>query len=105
AAQGRPWIFREVDHFLRHGTHLPPPTWGELHDCLLDHLEDHYTFYGEHTGVRSARKHIGWYLEHLPGGRPLVQHVYTLDTTDAQRQALIEWFGQKNPLERLPDTP
>ena len=105
AAQGRPWIFREVDHFLQHGTHLPPPTWGELRDCLLDHLEDHYTFYGEHTGVRSARKHISWYLEHLPGGGPFIQYVYTLQTTDAQRQALVEWFGRQNPHEHLPATP
>jgi len=63
AAQGRPWIFREIAHFLATGTHLPPPVFGELRACLLDHLEDHYRFYGEFTGVRSARKHIGWYLE------------------------------------------
>src|SRR5690606_26253209 len=56
AAQGRPWIFREVSHYLATGAHLPPPTFGELRDCLLDHLEDHYRFYGEYTGVRSARK-------------------------------------------------
>ncbi|MGE0799825.1 MAG: tRNA dihydrouridine synthase DusB [Lautropia sp.] len=62
AAQGRPWLFREVDHFLATGLQLPAPTWREVRDLLLAHLLDHYRFYGEATGVRTARKHIGWYL-------------------------------------------
>src|SRR5690606_25617192 len=62
AAQGRPWIFREIAHYLETGNHLAPPTFGELREYLLEHLEDHYRFYGEYTGVRSARKHIAWYL-------------------------------------------
>ncbi len=60
AAQGRPWIFREVAHYLATGTHLAPPLVAEVQRALLEHLQDHYGLYGEYTGVRSARKHIGW---------------------------------------------
>jgi tRNA-dihydrouridine synthase B len=68
AAQGRPWIFREIGHFLATGEHLAPPLVAEVRRLLLDHLHDHYSLYGELTGVRSARKHIAWYLRALPGG-------------------------------------
>ncbi len=68
AAQGRPWIFREVAHYLATGTHLAPPLVVEVKRLLLEHLQDHYQLYGEYTGVRSARKHIGWYVKALPGG-------------------------------------
>jgi tRNA-dihydrouridine synthase B len=63
AAQGRPWIFREVDHFLRTGTMLAPPSLAEIRSVLREHLLDHYAFYGEHAGPRIARKHIGWYID------------------------------------------
>ncbi len=63
AAQGRPWIFREVDHFLRTGELLPPPSLDEIRTVLREHLLDHYAFYGEHSGPRIARKHIGWYID------------------------------------------
>jgi len=62
AAQGRPWIFREIDHYLATGGRLAGPTWHEIWSLLRQHLLDHYAFYGEFTGVRTARKHIGWYL-------------------------------------------
>ena len=94
AAQGRPWIFREVSHYLATGTHLPPPTFGELRDCLLDHLEDHYRFYGEYTGVRSARKHIGWYLAGLPDAREFLPRINQIDNTREQSRAIEEWFGR-----------
>ncbi|MGE4341205.1 MAG: tRNA dihydrouridine synthase DusB [Pigmentiphaga sp.] len=94
AAQGRPWIFREIDHHLRTGGHLPPPTWDELRDLLLEHLDDHYRFYGDYTGVRSARKHIGWYLAALPGGPQLCRHINRLETTQEQWQAVAHWFDQ-----------
>ena len=68
AAQGRPWIFREIAHFLATGDHLPPPTVAEARELIADHLADHYAFYGEDTGVRTARKHLGWYTEALAGG-------------------------------------
>ncbi|MFP5466637.1 MAG: tRNA dihydrouridine synthase DusB [Gammaproteobacteria bacterium] len=66
AAQGRPWIFREIAHFLATGRELPPPDLSEVKAWLLDHLEDHYQLYGEFTGVRSARKHLAWYARALP---------------------------------------
>ncbi|MYN14554.1 tRNA dihydrouridine synthase DusB [Pusillimonas sp. TS35] len=99
AAQGRPWIFREINHYLSTGTHLPPPTYGELRDCLLDHLEDHYQFYGEFTGVRSARKHIGWYLADIPQAREFLPRINQIDTTHAQSRAIEEWFGRQ-PLDQ-----
>lgn len=63
AAQGRPWIFREIDHFLRTGALLAPPSLAEIRAVLREHLLDHYAFYGEHAGPRIARKHIGWYID------------------------------------------
>lgn len=63
AAQGRPWIFREIDHFLRTGAQLEPPTLAEIRSVLREHLTDHYAFYGEVSGPRIARKHIGWYID------------------------------------------
>lgn len=95
AAQGRPWIFREIAHYLEHGTHLQPPSYGELRDLLLEHLEDHYSFYGEHTGVRSARKHIGWYLAGLPGADTLLPHIMKLESTDEQSRTLRRWFDMQ----------
>jgi len=97
AAQGRPWIFREVDHFLATGTHLPPPATHEVRDWLLRHLHDHYGLYGEYTGLRSARKHIGWAVRTLPGGEAFRAAMNTLDSADAQLRALDSFF------ERLAD--
>jgi tRNA-dihydrouridine synthase B len=68
AAQGRPWIFREVEHFLTTGEALLPPTVAEARTLILEHLDDHYAFHGEDVGVRTARKHLGWYTESLSGG-------------------------------------
>ncbi|GAB2902341.1 tRNA dihydrouridine synthase DusB [Paralcaligenes sp. KSB-10] len=92
AAQGRPWIFREVAHYLATGSRLPPPSYGELRSCLLDHLDDHYRFYGEFTGVRSARKHIGWYLADLPDSETLLRSINQIDNTRDQTSALKQWF-------------
>lgn len=94
AAQGRPWIFREISHFLATGYHLAPPTFGQLRDCLLDHLEDHYQFYGEFTGVRSARKHIGWYLADIPGAQDFLPRINSIDNTRDQVSAIALWFDQ-----------
>ncbi|OYY58201.1 MAG: tRNA dihydrouridine synthase DusB, partial [Hydrogenophilales bacterium 28-61-11] len=67
AAQGRPWIFREIEHFLNTGEHLPQPEVTEIHAVLLEHIHDLYAFYGDLTGVRIARKHISWYTRGLIG--------------------------------------
>lgn len=105
AAQGRPWIFREIVHFLATGKHLAPPSFGELRECLLEHLEDHYRFYGEHTGVRSARKHIGWYLGHMPGAQTLITCINQAEHTADQIRALEQWFDQRRPNEPICTTP
>ena len=94
AAQGRPWIFREIAHFLATGTHLAPPLVDEVRRLLLDHLQDHYTLYGEFTGVRSARKHIGWYLNALPGGAAFRARMNLIDSCDGQLAAVAGFFEQ-----------
>jgi tRNA-dihydrouridine synthase B len=103
AAQGRPWIFREMAHFLATGTHLAPPRVAEVRELLLEHLQDHYGLYGELTGVRSARKHIAWYVRSLPGGDALRQHINTIADCQAQWQAVARYFDQLGQqMERLP---
>jgi tRNA-dihydrouridine synthase B len=102
AAQGRPWIFREIAHFLRTGQHLAPPSWDEMRDLLLTHLADHYHFYGERTGVRTARKHIGWYVEGLLGGRTFADHINRLESTAEQAAAVERWFTAQSTV--LPHT-
>ena len=103
AAQGRPWIFREIGHFLATGELLAPPLIAELERVLLAHLEDHYRLYGEETGVRSARKHIGWYLRALPGGEAFRQRMNSLDDSAAQHRAVAEYLqGLGSEMDRLP---
>jgi tRNA-dihydrouridine synthase B len=103
AAQGRPWIFREIGHFLATGEHLAPPLVAEVRRLLLDHLQDHYQLYGEGTGVRSARKHIAWYVRALPGGEEFRQHINTIDDCQAQWQAVDDyWQALGRQMDRLP---
>ena len=85
AAQGRPWIFREIGHFLATGEELPPPTLEEVRDILLGHLENLYAFYGEYTGVRMARKHISWYSKGQPGGAAFRHAVNRVESGERQR--------------------
>lgn len=92
AAQGRPWIFREINHFLETGEHLPAPEVLQAKAWLIEHLHDHYSLYGEHTGVRTARKHIGWAVRGLPGGEAFRDEMNTLDSSRAQLQRLSGWF-------------
>ncbi|MEY4644234.1 MAG: hypothetical protein RLZZ596_1065 [Pseudomonadota bacterium] len=103
AAQGRPWIFREVGHYLATGQHLAPPLVAEVKRLLLDHLQDHYGLYGEYSGVRSARKHIGWYVKSLPGGLDFRARMNTLDDCVAQSQAVADFFDELGlRMDRLP---
>ena len=103
AAQGRPWIFREVAHFLATGTHLAPPLVAEVKRLLIDHLLDHYALYGEFTGVRTARKHIGWYVKTLPGGEVFRAHMNGLEDGQAQLRAVGVFFdGLGEQMDRIP---
>jgi len=104
AAQGRPWIFREIAHFLATGAQLPAPRTLEAKAWLLEHLRDHYGLYGEFTGVRSARKHIGWAVRALPGGERFRARMNTLESAEAQFAALADFFDALAvEHERLPD--
>ncbi len=92
AAQGRPWIFREVAHYLRTGTLLPAPLVSEVGGLMLEHLEAHYAFYGDYLGVRTARKHIGWYTRELRGGEAFRQRMNLLEDCGQQLAAVREFF-------------
>ncbi|MBX3653150.1 MAG: tRNA dihydrouridine synthase DusB [Ramlibacter sp.] len=103
AAQGRPWIFREVVHFLATGTELAPPLVAEVRRLLLDHLQDHYALYGHFTGVRSARKHIGWYVRDLPGGAAFRDRMNQIEDSAAQWQAVADYLdGLGQRMDRMP---
>ena len=103
AAQGRPWIFREVAHHLATGEHLAPPLLAEVRRALLEHLQDHYGLYGEYTGVRSARKHIGWYVRQLPGGQAFRDQMNTLESSEQQLVAVANYLdGLAEHMDRLP---
>ncbi|KPN21098.1 tRNA-dihydrouridine synthase B [Xanthomonas sp. Mitacek01] len=92
AAQGRPWIFREIAHFLATGEHLPPPTLEEIRDILLGHLDALHAFYGEVSGVRIARKHLGWYAKDRPENAAFRSVVNRAETADAQIALTREYF-------------
>jgi tRNA-dihydrouridine synthase B len=103
AAQGRPWIFREIAHFLATGTHLAPPLVAEVRRLLLDHLQDHYALYGEYSGVRTARKHIGWYVRALPGGEAFRARMNALEDSTAQVGAVADFFDElSGHMDRMP---
>jgi tRNA-dihydrouridine synthase B len=94
AAQGRPWIFREIAHFLDTGELLAPPTVAEARALILEHLADHYAFHGEEIGVRTARKHLGWYTRDLAGGELLREEVNAALATEAQVAAVRRYFDR-----------
>lgn len=98
AAQGRPWIFREISHYLRTGRVLPPPTAAEICRLLYGHLENLYAFYGEYTGVRVARKHIAWYSKGQREGNAFRERVNRIETAAGQLGYVVDFFGQ--PAER-----
>ena len=94
AAQGRPWIFSEIAHFLNTGSVLPAPATLSVRDWLLAHLQDHYGLYGQTAGVRTARKHIGWAVRGLPGGEAFRQTMNMLDVSLDQVRAVDEFLSQ-----------
>ena len=93
AAQGRPWMFREISHYLQTGEHLPPPEVAEIHRVLVAHLHDLYEFYGEYTGVRVARKHISWYTKGLAGSAAFRHAMNRLESSAEQLAAVDGFFG------------
>ena len=103
AAQGRPWIFGEIAHERATGEPATPPSVIDVRGWLLEHLDDHYRLYGEHAGVRSARKHIGWTLRGLPGGEDFRAEMNLIETCDAQAAAVGAWFARLG--DRMPTMP
>ncbi len=94
AAQGRPWIFREIEHFLATGTHLPAPGVMEIREVLVGHLHDLYGFYGYERGTRVARKHISWYTKGLKNSAVFRARMNTLETAEMQLAAVASFFGE-----------
>jgi tRNA-dihydrouridine synthase B len=92
AAQGKPWIFREIDYFLRTGNHLPPPTITEMMQIMGEHLLEHYAFYGEYVGLRTARKHIAWYCKGLRDSHTFRHHMNTIESCEQQLKAVQTYF-------------
>ena len=93
-AHGRPWIFREIIHFLRTREHLPSPSPDEVRNTILGHLEDLYAFYGEFQGLRFARKHMGWYAAYLPDGAAMSRFFNKLESSDQQLAFARDYFGR-----------
>lgn len=96
AAQGRPWIFREITHYLATGELLAVPGLEEVEQILLEHLAALHAFYGEVMGVRIARKHVGWYLATLPGAREFRAQFNRLESTDAQCASVRQFFAERH---------
>ena len=92
AAQGRPWLFREIEHYLATGELLPPPRVSEIHAILRQHLADLYAFYGEDTGVKIARKHIAWYTKGIAGAAHFRHAMNQLGNVSEQLQATDAFF-------------
>jgi tRNA-dihydrouridine synthase B len=94
AAQGRPWIFREISHFMNTGKHLPEPSPAEIGRILAGHLQNLYAFYGEYTGVRMARKHIAWYSKMQRDGNRFRQQVNRIESAATQLAYVENYFNR-----------
>jgi tRNA-dihydrouridine synthase B len=92
AAQGRPWLFREIHHYLAHGTLLAPPLVAEVKRLLMHHLEEHYSLYGSFTGVRTARKHIAWYVQGLAGATEFRKYLNAIEDCHKQSLAVADFL-------------
>ena len=96
AAQGRPWIFRELNHFHQTGKHVQPLEKNQVRDIMLDHLDDLYQFYGERTGVRVARKHLSWYCASLKNSGDFRSRVVRVDSATEQIRLTRNYFSAGN---------
>jgi len=99
AAQGRPWIFAEIDHFLRTGQILTPRSDAEICAIFVEHLQQLYAFYGEYQGVRVARKHISWYCKHKPDSAAFRKNIYKIEESQCQIEQVKQFFSEptRNP--------
>ncbi len=93
AAQGRPWIFQEIAHYLEHGEHFKSPSTQSVQDILLGHLHELHSFYGDVMGPRIARKHVGWYLQATEGAAAFRTMFNQLETPTAQLAGIKEYFA------------
>lgn len=104
AAQGQPWIFRDIAHYLKTGKHLAPLRLDEIHAVVVQHLADLYAFYGEYSGCRIARKHIAWYTTSLPNSNAFRAAMYAEESTAAQFKAVENYFSELlNQAENVQD--
>ena len=101
AAQGNPWIFNQINHYLKYDQPLAPPSMEECSQVMSEHLLALHEFYGETGGVRISRKHIGWYINPLPGGKEFTRVFNTLETTEQQRHFLQSFFLNLNCEEQV----
>jgi tRNA-dihydrouridine synthase B len=101
AAQGRPWIFREISHYMQTGEQLPEPAPAEIGRILTGHLQNLYTFYGEYTGVRMARKHIAWYSKRQRDGNRFRAQVNRIESATAQLAYVSDYFSQLSERQEL----
>jgi tRNA-dihydrouridine synthase B len=99
AAQGRPWIFREINHYLANNTLLPPPSLSEVRTILLEHLTNLYAFYGEYTGVRMARKHLSWYSKGQTQGAAFRRSVNQAESSAEQMRQVEAFFAHLHTQE------
>ena len=102
AAQGQPWLFRDITHFLQTGELLPPPTVGILKQIVLEHLAQIYQFYGEYSGCRIARKHIAWYTTGIANSNAFRQAMYGEDSTAGQYQIVETFLTHTENIEATP---
>lgn len=96
AAQGRPWIFREIHHYLERGEHSAPILLSEVAEILKRHIGQLHEFYGAHQGVKIARKHLGWYLDAYPGTRDFKRYFNQISGANEQLVAINSWFDQQD---------
>ncbi len=101
AAQGRPWLFKQIEHYLNTGQRLPDPSLSQQRDLLMDHLRQIHEFYGEKCGVRVARKHIGWYTERLPGQPEFRSVINRIESSQVQLKQTQRFFDTLLERQRL----
>ncbi|CAN1492050.1 COG0042 tRNA-dihydrouridine synthase [Methylophilaceae bacterium] len=93
AAQGKPWIFREIDHYLKTGMHLDNPSIDEIKNITIAHVNELYDFYGENAGLKIARKHISWYTKGLKNSANFRHYMNTIETVDEQIKIIEDYFN------------